>query len=93
MAASKNEATTIREFDRAGHGVPMFSAQPTLLPELADWLARVLRNHPTGHHGFEGRDANAATRQIIDQTLEFVRNATLPDFQGALRSRPGTPPA
>jgi dienelactone hydrolase len=43
VAASKNQSTTIREFDRAGHGVPMFGAQPALLPELADWLARVLR--------------------------------------------------
>jgi hypothetical protein len=43
VAASKNASTTIREFEHAGHGVPMFSAQPALLPELADWLARVLR--------------------------------------------------
>lgn len=42
VSASKNKATTIREFEGAGHGVPMFSAQPTLLPELADWLAHVL---------------------------------------------------
>ena len=43
VAASKNELTTIKEFDRAGHGVPMFSAQPTLLPDLADWLVKALR--------------------------------------------------
>jgi hypothetical protein len=43
VAASKHEATTIREPQHAGHGVPMFSAEPTLLPELAGWLARVLR--------------------------------------------------
>lgn len=43
VAASKNALTTIREFEHAGHGVPMFSAQPALLPELADWLAKVLR--------------------------------------------------
>lgn len=43
VAASKNAATTIREFERAGHGVPMFGAQPALLPEIADWVARVLR--------------------------------------------------
>jgi len=42
VAASKNPATTIREFAHAGHGVPMFTAQPTLLPELADWLAKAL---------------------------------------------------
>jgi dienelactone hydrolase len=43
VEVSKNSATTIRVFDRAGHGVPMFAAQPKLLPELADWVARVLR--------------------------------------------------
>ena len=43
VAASKNPATTIRELEHAGHGVPMFGAQPSLLPDLADWLARVLR--------------------------------------------------
>jgi dienelactone hydrolase len=43
VSASKHPATTVREFDHAGHGVPMFGAQPTLLPSLADWLANVLR--------------------------------------------------
>ena len=43
VAASKTEAATIRELQHAGHGVPMFTAEPTLLPELAGWLARVLR--------------------------------------------------
>jgi dienelactone hydrolase len=43
VAGSKNPATTIREFTHAGHGVPMFRTQATLLPELADWLAEVLR--------------------------------------------------
>jgi hypothetical protein len=43
VAASKNASTTIREFEHAGHGVPMLSAQPALLPELADWLVRMLR--------------------------------------------------
>jgi len=52
-----------------------------------------LLNHPTGHHGFEGRDDNAATRQTIEQTLEFVRRATMPDFQRAIRTGPASPPA
>jgi hypothetical protein len=43
VAVSKAPLTIIRELENAGHGVPMFSAQPTLLPDLADWLARVLR--------------------------------------------------
>lgn len=43
LAGSKHPATTVREFAAAGHGVPMFTSEPALLPELADWLARVLR--------------------------------------------------
>ena len=43
LSASTNPATTIRELQHAGHGVPMFVKQPALLSELADWLAKVLR--------------------------------------------------
>jgi dienelactone hydrolase len=50
-----------------------------------------LLNHPTGHHGFEGRDDNAVTRDIIEQTLEFIKRATAPDFQGAIGKRPAGP--
>ncbi|MCG3154860.1 MAG: hypothetical protein DKINENOH_01456 [bacterium] len=46
-----------------------------------------LLNHPTGRHAFEGRDNNAATRAIIEQTLAFVKYATMPDFQAAIRQR------
>jgi len=28
---------------RAGHGVPMFAADSTLLPAVVDWVTRVLR--------------------------------------------------
>jgi dienelactone hydrolase len=43
LSVSANPATTIRQFEQAGHGVPMFTSQPSLLPEIADWLAKVLR--------------------------------------------------
>ena len=43
VEASKNPSTVVRVFNHAGHGVPMFTSQPSLLPELADWVARVLR--------------------------------------------------
>jgi dienelactone hydrolase len=43
IATTRNPATVVRIFQNAGHGVPMFTAQPTLLPQLADWLAKVLR--------------------------------------------------
>jgi dienelactone hydrolase len=42
VSMSKNAATTVREFDHAGHGVPMFDAQPTLLAAVADWFVKVL---------------------------------------------------
>jgi dienelactone hydrolase len=50
-----------------------------------------LLNHPTGRHGFEGRDDNAVTRAIIEQTLDFVKRATAPAYQAALRKRIGEP--
>ena len=43
LSAAGTPATTIREFAAAGHGVPMFISEPSLLPELAGWLANVLR--------------------------------------------------
>lgn len=51
-----------------------------------------LLNHPTGHHGFEGRDDNAVTRQVIQQTLDFVHRATMADFQRTLRNQPAASP-
>src|SRR5215213_9061293 len=32
----------VRELSRAGHGVPMFSAEPSLRPAIAHWLVKVL---------------------------------------------------
>lgn len=43
LAGSKHPASRVREFAAAGHGVPMFTSEPALLPEVADWLAAVLR--------------------------------------------------
>lgn len=51
-----------------------------------------LLNHPTGRHAFEGRDNNAATRAIIEQTIAFVKYATMPDFQAAIRQAAGRGP-
>jgi pimeloyl-ACP methyl ester carboxylesterase len=42
-ATSKHHATTMRVLTRAGHGVPMFAADSTLLPGIVDWVVRVLR--------------------------------------------------
>jgi dienelactone hydrolase len=45
-----------------------------------------LVNYGGGHHGFEGADDNDATRQVIDDTLEFVKRATSARYQSALRA-------
>lgn len=43
LATSTHPATTMRLLTKAGHGVPMFAADSTLLPAVADWVAKVLR--------------------------------------------------
>jgi dienelactone hydrolase len=43
-----------------------------------------LLNHPTGHHGFE-LEANDASRDVIERTLDFVKRATASSYQTALR--------
>jgi len=43
LAGAGNGATKIRRLSNAGHGVPMFEKDASLLPELADWVAKALR--------------------------------------------------
>ncbi len=45
-----------------------------------------LLNYPGGHHGFEIADDTDTTRQVIDQTLDFVKTATSSSYQAALRA-------
>jgi hypothetical protein len=45
-----------------------------------------LLNYAGGHHGFEALDDNDATRDVIDQTLEFVKQKTAPGYHAALRA-------
>jgi len=44
-----------------------------------------LLNYAGGHHGFEALDDNDATRDVIDQTLAFVKEKSSPGYQAALR--------
>jgi len=44
-----------------------------------------LLNHPTGYHAFEAFNDDDATRDVMEQTIAFVRRATSPAFQAALR--------
>lgn len=48
-----------------------------------------LVNYAGGHHAFELVDDNDATRQVIDQTLDFVKTATSAPYQAALRASLG----
>jgi hypothetical protein len=43
VGTSTHPETTMRVLSKAGHGVPMFAADSTLLPAIADWVAKVLR--------------------------------------------------
>jgi hypothetical protein len=45
-----------------------------------------LLNYAGGHHGFEALDDNDATREVIGQTLDFVKRATSPSYHAALQS-------
>lgn len=43
VETSSNPATTMQVLNNAGHGAPMFDADPGLLPMVVDWLAKVLQ--------------------------------------------------
>jgi dienelactone hydrolase len=53
---------------------------------LAQNAPLTLLNHNTGHHAFEAVDDDATTREVIDQTLAFVKRATAPAFHAAVRA-------
>ena len=42
-------------------------------------------NHPIGHHAFEMIDDDAATRDVIERTIDFVKRATAAPYQAALK--------
>ena len=44
-----------------------------------------LLNHASGYHGFEMFNNDDATRDVMEQTIAFVRRATSPAFQTAVR--------
>ena len=73
---------------RAGLDHPGMNAEIVKLAALAasQNAPVTLINHHTGHHAFETVDDDAATRQVIEQTIEFVKRATAPAFQAAVRA-------
>jgi len=45
-----------------------------------------LRNYAGGHHAFEIVDDTDTTREVIDDTIDFVKRATSPAYHAALRA-------
>lgn len=43
VSISKNPISTMKTLQHAGHGAPMFEADKTLLPFVAEWISRALR--------------------------------------------------
>ncbi len=68
--------------------------RPTLNQSIgaftADALTRnvplTLLNYPAGHHGFDLRDDNNATREVIEQTFLFLKSKLTPQYQAALHA-------
>ncbi len=44
-----------------------------------------LVNHHSGYHGFETANDDDATRQVMEQTIDFVKRATTPSYQAAVK--------
>lgn len=72
---------------RAGLDRPEVNADITaLVTRAASQNAPVtLLNHASGYHAFEMFNDDDATRAVMEQTLSFVRQATSPAFQAAMR--------
>jgi dienelactone hydrolase len=75
-------------FVRAGLDRPPLNA---MMARLASAAASqnapvTLLNHPTGRHGFEAANNDDLTREVIDQTIEFVKRTTAASYQAALRA-------
>ena len=76
-------------FVRAGLDRPDLNASITRLSSLgvSQNAPVTLLNHPFGYHAFEIRNDDAGTRDVIDQTLAFVKQALSPQYQAALKAR------
>jgi hypothetical protein len=76
-------------FVRAGLDHPEMNAGIFRLVSSAiaqDAPITLINNH-LGRHNFELYDDDVASRQVIDETLAFVKRATDPDYQRLLRTR------
>jgi dienelactone hydrolase len=75
-------------FVRAGLDRPPVNAMMARLASTASAQNApvTLLNHPTGRHGFEAVNNDDLTREVIDQTIEFVKRTTASSYQTALRA-------
>ena len=75
-------------FVRAGLDRPGLNASMDRLAGLgiAQNAPVTLLNHPFGYHAFEIRNDDAGTRDVIDQTIAFVKQTLSPAYQSALRA-------
>ena len=74
-------------FVRAGLDRPPVNRAMTELITLAQTqnVPVSVVNYPGGHHAFEMLDDEAATREVIDTTLDFVVRSTSPAYQASIR--------
>ena len=72
---------------RAGLDRPVLNQGITSLASLAvsQNAPLTLLNHPTGYHAFETLNDDDATRDVIAQTIEFVKRTTARSYQVAIR--------
>jgi len=74
-------------FVRAGLDRPPVTRAMTDLIALAQTqnVPVSIVNYPGGHHAFEMVDDEAATRDVIDATIDFVARSMSPAYQASLR--------
>ena len=72
---------------RAGLDRPPVNQDITKLAALAvtQNAPLTLLNHPSGYHAFEMFNDDDATRDVMEQTISFVKHATAPSVQMAIR--------
>jgi len=75
-------------FVRAGLDRPGVTTTMTQLASLAlsQNVPVTVLNDPGGHHAFEIVDDDAATRDAIERTVDFVKRTTAAPYQAALRA-------
>ena len=78
-------------FVRAGLDRPSLNgdARSGMVAMIASAIAQnapvTVVNNPVGHHAFEIADDGDVTRDVIDQTIDFVKRATSAGYQASLR--------